>query len=112
MDTFERDMAKKQLAMLKNINANIAFLGKELKRTNDILEKQGIEATEEEPMVRVSDVEAWNKNFYDNLSVDHKLNDTEANMVFGWINRMLKDLAKQDKIVNDNIQKGDTNETE
>lgn len=42
MDTFEKDMAKKQQALMKNINANIAFLGKELKRTNDILEKQGI----------------------------------------------------------------------
>ena len=42
MDTFEKDMAKKQLALMKNINANIAFLGKELKRTNDILEKQGV----------------------------------------------------------------------
>ena len=39
MDTFEKEMAKKQLVVLKSINANISFLGKELKRTNDILEK-------------------------------------------------------------------------
>jgi hypothetical protein len=111
MDPFEKEMAKKQLGAFKSINANIAFLGKELKRTNDILEKHGAEATEEEPehdpVVRVSDIEAWNRNFYDNLSVDHNLNDQETSMVFGWINRMLKDLAKQDKIVNIDIQKGE-----
>ena len=122
MDTYEKEMAKKQLAMLKSINANIAFLGKELKRTNDILDKHdntimpGTEITDEEPeyepMARVSDIEYWNKNFYDNLSVDHNLNDLETAMVFGWINRMLKDLAKRNKIINIDIQKGDTNETE
>ena len=104
---------RKQLDILKVINRNLNYLGRKLEETNKILEKQGNTITPEyEPMVRVSDIAAWNGNFYDNLSVDHNLNDLEAAMVFGWINRMLKDLAKHDKFIDIDIQKGDTNETE
>ena len=114
MTEFER----KQLEMLKAINRNINYLGRKLEETNKILEKHGIaviptgveaaeKESETEPVVRVSDIEAWNKNFYDNLSVDHNLNDLETAMVFGWINRMLKALAKQDKIISIDIQKGE-----
>ena len=113
MTEFER----KQLDILKVINRNLNYLGRKLEETNKILEKQGntiapgVEVAEKEsetePVVRVSDIEAWNKNFYDNLSVDHNLNDLETAMVFGWINRMLKALAKQDKIISIDIQKGE-----
>jgi len=100
---------------LKIINRNVNYLGRKLEMIDSTLENArhdrntmpSTEATEEEPAVRVSDIEAWNGNFYDNLSVDHNLNDQETSMVFGWINRMLKDLAKQDKIVNIDIQKGE-----
>jgi len=122
MDTFEKDMAKKQLEILKTINRNLNYIGRKLEMIDSTLQKHGntimpgAEITEEEPdyepMVRVSDVEDWNKNFYDSLSVYHNLNDLETAMVFGWINRMLKDLAKQNKFINIDIQKGDTNETE
>ena len=100
---------------LKIINRNVNYLGRKLEMIDSTLENArhdrntmpGAEATEEEPVVRVSDIEAWNRNFYDNLSVDHNLNDQETSMVFGWINRMLKDLAKQDKFINIDIQKGE-----
>lgn len=100
---------------LKTINRNVNYVGRKLEMIDSTLQKHGIaimpeaELTAEEPetesVVRVSDIETWNRNFYDNLSVDHNLNDTETAMVFGWINRMLKDMAKQDKFVD--IQKGE-----
>ena len=106
---------KQTLDTLKSINRNINYLGRKLELTNDILKKQGIavmpviEAAEPEyeTMVRVSDIDAWKKNFYDNISVDHHLNDDETNMVFGWINRMLEDLDKAGKFVDIDIQKED-----
>lgn len=117
MDTFEKEMAKKQLEMLKAINRNINYIGRKLETVNSTLEKHGIaiipgaeaaeKESETETVVRVSDIEAWNNNFYDNLSVDHNLNDQETAMVFGWINRMLKDLAKHDKFIDIDIQKGE-----
>ena len=98
---------------LKTINRNVNYIGRKLEMIDSTLQNHGIaimpgaEATEEEneyeSMVRVSDVETWNKNFYDNLSVDHNLNDQETAMVFGWINRMLKDLAKQNKFIDIDI---------
>lgn len=122
MDASERAMTQKLLDSLKTINRNINYIGRKLEMIDSTLQKRGIaimpvlESTEEkpetEPVVRVSDIEAWNKNFYDNLSVDHNLNDQETAMVFGWINRMLKDLAKHGKFIDIDIQKGDTNETE
>lgn len=113
MDTAEKQLAKQQLDTLKAINRNINYLGRKLEETNRILEKHGIaimpgaEAAEEETVVRVSDIEDWNKNFYNNLSCKHNLNDLETAIVFGWINRMLKDLAKQNKFINIDIQKGE-----
>jgi hypothetical protein len=102
---------------LKTINRNVNYLGRKLEMIDSTLQKHGIaimpeaeltvEEPEYDPVVRVSDIEAWNRNFYDNLSVDHNLNDQETSMVFGWINRMLKDLAKQDKFINNDIQKGE-----
>lgn len=98
MDTFERDMAKKQLAMLKSINANIAFLGKGLKRTNDILEKQGIAVI---PTTNSNDDERfdvwfsyneimdWRDKFFD----ETKLKDDDAKLVFGCINQMVRDIT-------------------
>lgn len=89
---------KAMIAALKDISTQLEMI-------DSTLQKHGIaimpeaEVTAEESVVRVSDIEAWNRNFYDNLSVDHNLNDEETAMVFGWINRMVKDMAKQDKII-------------
>ena len=98
MDTFEKEMAKKQLALMKNINANIAFLGKELKRTNDILEKQGIAVI---PTTSSSDDEALNvcfseneiKDWRDKFFAESKLKDDDVKLVYGCINQMMRDIA-------------------
>ena len=98
MDTFEKEMAKKQLALMKNINANIAFLGKELKRTNDILEKQGIAVI---PTTSSSDDEALNVCFSENeikdwqnkFFAESKLKDDDVKLVFGCINQMMRDIT-------------------
>lgn len=55
MDTFEKEMAKKQLEILKTINRNLNYIGRKLEMINSTLEKHGIaimpevEAAEEEP---------------------------------------------------------------
>ena len=98
MDTFEKDMAKKQLALMKNINANIAFLGKELKRTNDILEKQGIavfpttSSSDDEVLdfcFSESEIKDWQNKFF----ADSKLKDDDVKLVYGCINQMLRDIT-------------------
>ena len=117
MDSFEKQNAKSILETLKAINRNINYLGRKLELTNDILKKQGIaviptvETEDKEPnyetMVRVSDIDAWKRDFYDNISVDYHLNDDDTNMVFAWINRMLEKLDKAGKFVEIDIQKED-----
>ena len=97
MDTFEKDMAKKQLAVMKNINANIAFLGKELKRTNDILEKQGISvlpttSSDDETLdiyFGESEIKDWQNKFF----ADSKLKDDDVKLVYGCINQMMRDIT-------------------
>ena len=42
MDTFEKNLAKKELETLQAINRNINFLGRKLEMTNNILGKYGI----------------------------------------------------------------------
>lgn len=42
MDTFEKEMAKKQLETLKSINRNLNYLGRKLEETNKILQKNGM----------------------------------------------------------------------
>lgn len=97
MDTFEKDMAKKQLALMKNINANIAFLGRELKRTNDILEKQGIAvipttSSDDEAFdfcFSESEIKDWQNKFF----AESKLKDDDVKLVYGCINQMMRDIT-------------------
>ena len=41
MDTFEKDMAKKQLDILKTINRNLNYIGRKLEMLNATIEKNG-----------------------------------------------------------------------
>lgn len=41
MDTFEKDLAKKQLEVLRTINRNLNHIGRKLEETNRILAKNG-----------------------------------------------------------------------
>lgn len=41
MDTFEKDMAKKQLEILKTINRNLNYIGRKLELLNATIEKNG-----------------------------------------------------------------------
>ena len=114
MDSFEKQNAKSVLETLKAINRNINYLGRKLELTNDILKKSGIavmptvETTDKGPnyqqMVRLSDILTWKDNFYDNLSVDHNLDDYETKLIYGWINRMIEDLEQSGKIVGIDIK--------
>ena len=98
MDTFEKDMAKKQLAIMKNINANMVFLGKVLKRTNDILENQGIAVL---PTTSSSDDEAFDiyfseseiKDWQNKFFAESKLKDDDVKLVYGCINQMMRDIT-------------------
>lgn len=114
MDTFEKELAKKQLETLKAINRNINYLGRKMELTNDILKKNGIavmptvETTDKGPnyqqMVRLNDILDWKNNFYDNLSVDHNLDDYETKLISGWINRMIQDLEEKGKVIGVDIK--------
>lgn len=114
MDPFEKQLAKQQLETLKAINRNINYLGRKMELTNDILKKNGvnvlpvIETTDKGPnyqqMVRLNDILDWKNNFYDNLSVDHNLNDYETKLVYGWINRMIQDLEQKGKVIGIDIK--------
>lgn len=42
MDTFEKEMAKKQLEILKTINRNLNYIGRKLELLNATIEKNGI----------------------------------------------------------------------
>ena len=42
MDTFEKDMAKKQLDILKTINRNLNYIGRKLELLNATIAKNGI----------------------------------------------------------------------
>ena len=42
MDTFEKEMAKKQLDILKTINRNLNYIGRKLELLNATIEKNGI----------------------------------------------------------------------
>lgn len=42
MDTFEKEMAKKQLETLKAINRNLNYIGRKLELLNATMEKNGI----------------------------------------------------------------------
>lgn len=107
MDAFEKELAKKQLEVLKSINRNINFLGRKLEMTNNILGKYGIailpgaeeikeqeKSTEDEAVVRVSDIQEWavlniNKCYQKDGSV--KFADV--------LNGMLHDLEKDGKFI-------------
>lgn len=98
MDVFEKEMAKKQLAVMNKINANIAFLGKGLKRTNDILEKQGIavipttSSNDDEAfdlLFSESEIKEWQNKFF----ADSKLKDDDVKLVYGCINQMIRDIT-------------------
>ena len=41
MDTFEKEMAKKQLEVLKTINRNLNYIGRKLEMINSTMEKNG-----------------------------------------------------------------------
>lgn len=41
MDTFEKEMAKKQLEILKTINRNLNYIGRKLETINSTMEKNG-----------------------------------------------------------------------
>ena len=98
MDTFEKDMAKKQLTVMNKINANIVFLGRELKRTNDILEKQGIavlpttSSSDDETLdfyFSESEIMDWQDKFF----AESKLKDDDVKLVYGCINQMMRDIT-------------------
>ena len=97
MDTFEKDMAKKQLALMRNINANIAFLGKELKRTNDILEKQGIAVlpttSSDDETLDFCFSENEIMDWQDKIFTDSKLKDDDVKLIYGCINQMMRDIT-------------------
>ena len=42
MDTYEKEMAKKQLDILKTINRNLNYIGRKLELLNATIEKNGI----------------------------------------------------------------------
>lgn len=42
MDTFEKEMARKQLDVLKTINRNLNYIGRKLEIINATMEKNGI----------------------------------------------------------------------
>jgi hypothetical protein len=42
MDTFEKQLAKQQLEILKTINRNLNYIGRKLEMINTTLEKHGI----------------------------------------------------------------------
>lgn len=42
MDTFEKQLAKQQLVILKTINRNLNYIGRKLEMINTTLEKHGI----------------------------------------------------------------------
>ena len=42
MDTFEKEMARKQLEILKTINRNLNYIGRKLEMLNSTMEKNGI----------------------------------------------------------------------
>lgn len=112
MDSFEKQNAKNILETLKAINRNINYLGRKLEITNDILKKQGIAiipttTTTEEPgyeeMVRLSDIEAWKSAFLENSS----FSDQDTKFGIGCVAVMVKDLIREGKVVNIDIQKGE-----
>lgn len=86
MDTFEKELAKKELETLRAINRNINFLGRKLEMTNNILGKYGIAILpgaeeikeQKERAIRVSDILEWAGNG----------NTVESDV----INKMLEDL--------------------
>ena len=110
MDTFEKEMAKKELEVLKSINRNINFLGRKLEMTNNILGKYGIailpgaEAVKEETpdenesMVKISDIKAWADRFCEMRSIDRQMT-SEASLVATAFNMLFEDLEKDGKLV-------------
>ena len=83
MDAFEKELAKKQLEVLKSINRNINFLGRKLEMTNNILGKYGIailpgaeeikeqeKPDEGEAVVRVSDIKRCIDRYYSKIAID------------------------------------------
>lgn len=103
---------KQTLDTLKSINRNINYLGRKLELTNDILKKQGIaivptttttEEHEWEEMVRISDIKAWEYDFFNTTN----LSEDDAKLVLGAINQMINDLFNKEKIVKIDIQKED-----
>lgn len=89
MDTFEKDIAKKQLAVMNKINTNIASLGKLLRRTNDILEKQGSDDEELDILYSRNEIMDWRDKFF----AETKLKDDDAKLVYGCINQMMRDIT-------------------
>ena len=84
MDAFEKELAKKQLEVLKSINRNINFLGRKLEMTNNILGKYGIailpgaepakeeqeKPAEDEAVIRVSDIKRCIDRYYSKIAID------------------------------------------
>lgn len=98
MDAFEKEMAKKQLEMLKAINRNINYIGRKLEMIDHTLQKHGIavlaelDATEEEDLdiyFSESEIKEWRNKFFDNT----KLSDDDTKLVFACITKMINDIA-------------------
>ena len=113
MDTYEKEMAKKQLEILKTINRNLNYIGRKLEMINATMEKfNGIaviptveetkQPTEYAKYVKTEDIAAWRQQFY-NTS---QLSDENKELVVGGIYHMLKFMEENGKIVNIDIQKG------
>ena len=106
MDAFEKELAKKELEVLKSINRNINFLGRKLEMTNNILGKYGIailpgaepakeEEEKSEPMVKISDIKTWSSDYY----AESTDNYVATTFLCNGINRMLDDLEKHGKLI-------------
>lgn len=109
MDAFEKELAKKELEILKSINRNINFLGRKLEMTNNILGKYGIAilpgaepakkeqeapALETDPMVRVSDIQEWAV-----LNINKCYRKDDSVKFADVLNGMLHDLEKDGKFI-------------
>lgn len=85
MDTFEKNLAKKELETLQAINRNINFLGRKLEMTNNILGKYGIAILpgaeeikeQKERSIRVDDILEWagNGNTVESDAINKMLED-------------------------------------
>lgn len=113
MDAFEKELAKKQLEVLKSINRNINFLGRKLEMTNNILGKYGIailpgaeavkeeeeKPAENEAVVKIGDIKAWVDQFCESRSIDRQMTSGEVSLVATAFNMLFEDLKKDGKLI-------------